>query len=246
MNRSCHVVFGAGGGIASETARQLVARGARVLLAGRNEQALAELAVELNQPSMAVDVADSQQVDAVFARAEKLFGKVDGALHGVGSLLIKPAHLTTNEEWQSTISTNLTSAFYVVRAATRAMMASDGGSIVLFSSAAARIGLVNHEAIAAAKAGISGLTLSSAATYGNRNIRVNAIAPGLVKTPLSARLTSSEVTLKASSAMHALGRVGEARDVASAALWLLDPATTWVTGQIIGVDGGLGSVRSRT
>jgi NAD(P)-dependent dehydrogenase (short-subunit alcohol dehydrogenase family) len=120
-----------------------------------------------------------------------------------------------------------------------------GGSIVLVSSAAARVGLANHEAIAAAKAGVIGLALSAAATYAPRGIRVNCVAPGLVRTPLTSRITENEAALKGSLAMHALGRIGEASDVASAMEWLLDPAQAWVTGQVIGVDGGLASLRPR-
>ena len=119
------------------------------------------------------------------------------------------------------------------------------GSIVLVSSAAARIGLANHEAIAAAKSGVIGLTLAAAASYGAHGIRVNCVAPGLVCTQLTARLTATEASLKASMAMHALGRIGEPADVAAALAWLRDPAQGWVTGQVLGVDGGLGSVRAR-
>ena len=124
-------------------------------------------------------------------------------------------------------------------------MARGGGSVVLLSTAAARHGLANHEAIAAAKAGLVGLALSAAATYGPRGLRVNCVAPGLVRTPLTERITSNEASLKASVAMHSLGRIGEPEEVASAIAWLLDPEQSWVTGQVLGVDGGLGSVRAR-
>jgi NAD(P)-dependent dehydrogenase (short-subunit alcohol dehydrogenase family) len=120
-----------------------------------------------------------------------------------------------------------------------------GGSVVLFSTAAARTGLPNHEAIAAAKGGVQGLMLSAAATYAPRGLRVNAIAPGLVRTPLTARITSSPAALQASAAMHALGTVGEPDDVASLAAWLLGPDARWVTGQLYGIDGGLGTVRAK-
>jgi len=173
-----------------------------------------------------------------------LFGTLQGATNLVGSILLKPAHLTTDEEFETTLQLNLKSAFYTVRAATKAMLTS-GGSIVLASSVATKIGLVNHEAIAAAKGGINGLVLSTAATYASRNIRVNAVAPGLVRTPLSAKMTSNELSLKASVAMHPLGRIGEPDDVATAIAWLLNPHTTWVTGQILSIDGGLASVRLR-
>ena len=124
-------------------------------------------------------------------------------------------------------------------------MAKTGGSVVLVSSAAARIGLANHEAIAAAKAGVIGLVLSAAASYAGRGIRFNAVAPGLVETPMTSKLTANEKMREGSTALHALGRIGQPADVARAIEWLLDPANDWVTGQVLGVDGGLGSVRSR-
>ena len=115
----------------------------------------------------------------------------------------------------------------------------------MVSSAAAQIGLSNHEAIAAAKAGIIGLTLSAAATYAGRRIRFNAVSPGLVKSEMTRKLWESDEALAMSSRMHALGRLGEPEDVARAIAWLLDPTNDWITGQNIGVDGGLGSVLTR-
>ena len=117
---------------------------------------------------------------------------------------------------------------------------------MLVSSVAARIGLANHEAIAAAKAGIIGLTLAAAASYAERGIRVNCVAPGLVRTPLTARLTATEAALKVSAAMHPLGRIGEPGDVAAAIAWLLDPQQSWITGQVLGIDGGLATIQART
>jgi NAD(P)-dependent dehydrogenase (short-subunit alcohol dehydrogenase family) len=162
----------------------------------------------------------------------------------VGSILLKPAHTTTDEEWRETLALNLDSAFYAVRAAVQPMRR-NGGAILLHATAAARVGLVNHEAIAAAKAGVMGLARAAAATYARFSIRVNCIAPGLVQTPLAARITGNEASRKASEAMHPLGRLGEAADVAAAGAWLLDPASSWVTGQVIGVDGGLADLRGR-
>jgi len=129
-----------------------------------------------------------------------------------------------------------------VRAAGQLM---DGGSVVLVSSAAARIGLANHEAIAAAKAGIEGLTRSAAATYASRGLRFNAVAPGLLKTGLTRRLWENESAAAASAAMHPLGRLGEPEDVAGLIAWLLDPVNTWITGQVIGVDGGLADLKTK-
>ena len=124
-------------------------------------------------------------------------------------------------------------------------MKADGGAVVLVSSAAARIGLANHEAIAAAKAGLEGLARSAAATYARQRIRFNVVAPGLVRTPLTRGLVANELAEKASLAMHPLGRLGEPDDVARAIAWLLDPAQNWITAQVLGVDGGLADVKAR-
>ena len=241
--RAVHVVIGASGGIGSATARLLRAAGAEVVLAGRNKTRLQSLAEEIGGSSFEVDATNLNAVEQALQNAADMHGQVDGVVNCAGSLLLKPAHLTSAEEWSETIETNLTSAFAVVRAAGRVM--AGGGSVVLLSSAAARIGLSNHEAIAAAKAGVIGLTLSAAATYSSRGLRVNAVAPGLVSTPMTKRITGNPNASKASAALHALGRLGEAEDVARMIAMLLDPRQSWITGQVFGVDGGLSTVRSR-
>lgn len=244
MTRRSYVILGAGGGIGSATARRLAKNGAGLVLAGRSPEPLEELAAETRGIAVQLDATDTTAVASAVDRAVDEFGRIDGIANCVGSLLLKPAHITSDEEWDETIATNLRSAFATVRAGARAMR-KEGGSIVLVSSAAAQHGLANHEAIAAAKGGISGLTLAAAASYATDGIRVNAVAPGLVKTPLTERLTANEKAEEASLAMHALGRLGEPEDVAAAIVFLLDPANSWITGQVIGVDGGLGSVRPK-
>jgi NAD(P)-dependent dehydrogenase (short-subunit alcohol dehydrogenase family) len=240
-----YVILGASGGIGTALARRLKAQGANLLLAARGEQKLAELAEELSSPFQMTDACDYSQVQALFETANQLLGPLEGVAHCVGSILIKPVHLTTPEEWASTITLNLTSAYHVVHHAAKAMLPRERGSIALVSSVAATVGLTNHEAIAAAKAGIIGLTRSAAASYASRKIRVNCVAPGLVNTPLASRFTGNEASLKASTAMHPLGRIGEANDVASALAWFLDPEQSWVTGQVLNVDGGMGSLKLR-
>jgi len=242
-----YLILGATSGIGMELARRLAAGGARLFLVARDPDKLAAFAQTLpGEVATAVaDATDSPQVDAAVNAAVEQFGKIDGAVNLVGSILLKPAHLTSDQEWRQTLALNLDSAFYLLRAAAKTMMTSGGGSVVLVSSVAAKLGLTNHEAIAAAKAGVSGLVLAAAASYAARGIRVNAVAPGLVRTPLTARLTQNEATLKASVAMHPLGRIGEPADIASAIEWLLNPAQGWVTGQVLSVDGGMGAVRPR-
>lgn len=248
MTPPVHLITGATGGIGSALARQLAAGGAQLMLAARNAEALGALASELGAASRVIDATNAADIEAAVEATVARYGRIDGAANCVGSLLLKPAHLTRPEEFDDVVAVNLRSAFALVRAATKAMMgntAPAGGSIVLVASAAARIGLANHEAIAAAKGGIMSLTLSAAASYAPKQVRVNAVAPGLVRTPLTARITGSASAEAASLAMHALGRLGEPEDVARAIAFLLDPANAWLTGQVLGVDGGLGTLRSR-
>lgn len=214
------------------------------MLAGRDGRRLATLAGELDAHTFTLDGTNTAQVESCFREAAASFGRVSGVANCAGSLLLKPAHLISDDEWDTTIATNLKSAFAVVRAAARTMV-QQGGSVVLLSTAATRIGLANHEAISAAKAGIEGLALAAAASYGSKGLRVNCVAPGMTRTPLTAKLIQNEMMAKASAGMHALGRIGEPDEIASAIAWLLDPEQSWVTGQVIGVDGGLSRIRSR-
>jgi 3-oxoacyl-[acyl-carrier protein] reductase len=244
MPQPAYVVLGATGGIGSALCRRLAARGARLTVAARDCRRTRALGAELGAQPLPIDATCAAHVDRCFAEALEHHGRIDGVVNCVGSLVLKPAHLTTDDEWASALATNLTSAFLTVRAAVRAMTGT-GGAVVLMSSAAARVGIANHEAVAAAKAGVLGLVLSSAASYAGRGIRVNAVAPGLVRTPLTAALTADERSVKGLAALHPLGRIGEPEEVASAIEWLLDPTQSWITGQVFGIDGGLATVRSR-
>ncbi len=239
-----HLIIGATGASGSATARRLATTDAEVVIAGRDEDAVGALAEELGAPGHLVDARDIGAVGQLVEDVVERHGRLDGVANLAGSVLLKPAHLTTLEEYEDTVATNLTSAFAVVRAAAPAMR-DQGGSIVLASSAAAQIGIANHEAIAAAKAGIIGLMRSAAATYGAKGVRVNAVAPGLVDAKMTAKLVSNDAQAEASRKMHVLGRLGTGEDIAAAVTFLLDPANDWITGQVLGIDGGLGQIRTR-
>lgn len=225
------LVIAASSGIGQATVSLLKEAGHSVFTTARDDRKI--------NPDAVLDATDFEAVDEIFKQA----GEIDGVVNCSGSLLLKSAHLTTKEQYQSVIDASLTTAFATVRAAGKNM--TKGGSVVLVSSAAAMEGLSNHEAIAAAKAGILGLTLSAAATYAFQNLRINAVAPGLTETPLTAGLTGNETSRKFSEAMHALGRLGKPDDVARAIVFLLDPANSWITGQVLAVDGGLSRVRPK-
>jgi NAD(P)-dependent dehydrogenase (short-subunit alcohol dehydrogenase family) len=243
-------VVGASGGIGSELCRALCAahEGGRVVLAGRSADKLAALAAELGPRAevRAVDVLDPADVEACISGAAAAHGRLDGVASCVGSVLLKSAHATTPAEFEQVLRVNLFSSFNVLRSAVKALMKNPegaGGSLAFCSSAVASHGIANHEAIAAAKGGVEGLALSAAATYAAKSIRVNCVAPGLTRTPMTARITGSEAALKASVAMHALRRIGEPGDAAAALAFLLDPRNAFITGQVLAVDGGLSSLR---
>ena len=238
------VVFGASGGIGASLVRKLAAGEATVVAAARDRGRLAHQDFPSAVRLATCDVGDAEQIAACleFAQDEG-GGRVQGVALCVGSILLKPAHMTTDAEWGEVLDKNLSSVFRVARAAVKAMKR--GGSVVFCSSAAAAVGLPNHDAISAAKAGVEGLMRSAAATYAARGVRFNAVAPGLVRTPLSAAITGNERALQHSEAMHPLGRIGEPEEVAAAIAWLLDPANSWITGQVLRVDGGMAALRTR-
>ena len=234
-------IIGAGGGIGSALARRL-AGDYDLLLGGRREEPLAALAGELGCRFATVDAAEFDATEDFLRRAAES-APLAGVVNCAGSLLLKPAHLTTAADLEETLRANLSTAFATVRAAGR-LMRRNGGSVVLLSSAAARIGLPNHEAIGAAKAAVAGLARAAAATYAPRGIRVNAVAPGLVDTPLAARIVGNEHALATSMRLHALRRPGRPEEIASLIAWLIGPDSTWVTGQVMSVDGGLAHLKA--
>lgn len=229
---SRYLVIAASSGMGRATAELLRSSGHEVLTTARDNSKIV--------PDFNLDATDFDAVDEVFLQA----GKLDGVASFPGFLLLKAAHMTSREQYQSVVDASLTSAFAVARAAGKHMRT--GGAVVFVSSAAAMAGFANHEAIAAAKAGVIGLTLSAAATYAAMNLRFNAIAPGLVDTPMTTSITANEPSRKVSEGMHALGRLGKATDIAGAVSFLLDPRNDWITGQVLAVDGGLSALRPRT
>lgn len=235
------VVLAPGSATAIALMNTLHSRGARIAAIGRDLTNLDMAGIDWSHEC---DLTDFDAVADALTAARDALGGLTGLVNCAGSILLKPAHLTSRSDFDNTIASNLLTAFAAVRGA-KAVFGREGGSVVLVSSAAARLGMGNHEAIAAAKAAIEGLVRSAAATYAPSGIRFNAVAPGLVDTPLAERIVASPAARKLSETLHPLGFLGRAEDVAAAMAWFLDPAQRWITGQILGVDGGLASVQPR-
>lgn len=240
------IVFGATGGIGTRLCEILTQQKKRILIAGRNEEKARLLAQRLNQDYHIVDLSSSAAVQASIGQIQAKYGNFDNVVNCIGSLFLKPLELTTDEEWKNVLTCNLTYAFYILKAACPILAHQKKGSIVLLASAAAQIGLVNHEAIGAAKAGLVGLMRCAAASYASSGVRINVIAPGLVQTPLTQSITTNEASLKSSISMHPLGRIGAPDDIAHTIAWLVDEHSSWITGQVITVDGGLSSLKIRS
>ena len=226
-----YLIIAASSGIGKAVVKALELQGDTVFTTARDQSKI--------KPNAILDATDFDAVNEVFKQA----GAIDGVVNCSGSLLLKSAHTTSKEQFKEVMDASLTTAFATVRAA--GMHMKNGGSVVLISSAAAMSGFANHEAIAAAKAGIIGLTLSAAATYANNNLRFNAIAPGMTDTPMTAQLVSNATAFNASKSMHPLGRIGSPEDIARAIVFLLNPENSWITGQVLAVDGGLSRVRPK-
>jgi NAD(P)-dependent dehydrogenase (short-subunit alcohol dehydrogenase family) len=173
---------------------------------------------------------------AVQAGLEK-FEALNGYAHFCGSILLKPLHLTRADEWNEIMGRHVTTAFLGLKAVLPTFRQQGHGSCVLISSTAARIGLQNHEAIAAAKGALEAMVRSCAATYAP--VRFNAVAAGLTRSRMSQRIVDNENSLKASLNLQAIPALAEPEDPAQAVSFLLSPQSRMLTGQIIATDGGL-------
>ncbi len=241
-DQQTYILFGGAGGIGSELVQLLTEQGHRVVITSRNEERLDKFSDNDNVIPKVADISKFEDADSVVEEISKSDIPLAGVVNLAGSIFLKPAHMTSEQDWTNVIQTNLTSAFATVRATGKHMR--KGGSVVLMSSGASRIGLNSHEAIAAAKGGVSSLALAASATYSSRNLRFNVVAPGLVETPLTESITGKEQARKASEAMHPLKRIGTPLEVAKMIAFLLDTENSWITGQVFGIDGGLSSVKS--
>jgi NAD(P)-dependent dehydrogenase (short-subunit alcohol dehydrogenase family) len=239
-NQAPYLVFGATGAIGQTLARSLAADGHRLHLAARDAPALAAIGRELNAATSPFDALDDSSIAAAVAAAAEGAG-IAGLAWCVGSIVLKPLGRATAADFADAYRLNVIGAALAVKAAQSAL-AQAKGAVLLFSSVAAGQGFPQHSVIASAKGAVEALALSLAAELAP-NVRVNCIAPSLTRSKMAAAFLSNPSLEKAMDAMHPLGRIGTPEDAAALGAFLLGPKAGWITGQIVGVDGGRGSLR---
>jgi len=232
------VILGATGSIGSSLAKNLVNSGDDVHLVGRDEASLSSLANELNSSFTTCDVLDENFTDKILSDLGET--PINGLAYCVGSIDLKPLKLTKKSDFMQSFNLNLVSAAEIIKALADSLK-QNKGSIVLFSTVAVKQGFPNHAIVSSAKGAVEGLTLALAAEFAP-NIRVNCIAPSLTKSKISEFILKNEKMAESIAKMHPLKRVGEGNDSSSVAKFLLSEESSWITGQIFGVDGGRSTV----
>ena len=232
------LILGATGSIGSSLAKKIVNDGGAVHLVGRDENSLAALADELKSTFTTCDVLEENFSTKIMDDLDET--PINGLAYCVGSIDLKPLKLTKKSDFMQSFNLNLVSATEIIKS-TSDNLKQNKGSIVLFSTVAVKRGFTNHAIVASAKGAVEGLTVSLAAEFAP-NIRVNCIAPSLTKSKISNFLLKNEKIAEGIAKMHPLKRLGEGSDSSAVAHFLLSENSSWITGQIFGVDGGRSSL----
>jgi NAD(P)-dependent dehydrogenase (short-subunit alcohol dehydrogenase family) len=249
----CAVITGAGSGIGRAASLRFAREGATVVAADVDGAAVATLAKEIAEDGgtavgLRVDVTDGDSVTAMAAEAVRRFGRLDVLYANAGIDGSGRVHDTSESDWLRVMDVNLTGVWRSMRAVLPEMIRAGSGSIITQASTAAVVGVPGIAAYSAAKGGIVALTRQAAIDYGGMGIRVNAICPGTVVTPLVMRTLDarglvaggpvSEDVLARSARRYPLRRLGTVEEIAAAALFLASDEAAWVTGAVLPVDGG--------
>ena len=225
------LIVGASSGIGKSVAELSLEKGANVYVASRNK------------PDISGATFISLDVNDMSTELDELPEVLHGVVYAPGSINLKPFHRIKIEDFQADLNINLFGAIKVLQACMSRLKKAEGASVVLYSTVAVNMGMNFHSSIATAKGAVEGLAKSLAAEWSPMGVRVNVLAPSLTDTPLSDRLLATDDKKEASNKRHPIGRYGQPSDLGHMTTLLLSDEGSWITGQIIGVDGGLSTLR---
>jgi len=231
------IVIGSGQGIGRQAAHALASAGARPMCVDLDEDLATEVAAETGGIAWVGDATKRADVDRLFADAEAQLGKLDGVVDIIGMSRYGPLVDLDDDDWDWHFDIVLRHAYYAIQRGGRAMAASGGGAMAFVASVSGLTGAAWHAAYGSAKAGLISLVKSAAVELGPANVRVNAVAPGSIRTPRIA-LRGGEETMNRLGAQVPMGRVGEPSEIAAALLFLVSDLASYITGQTLVVDGG--------
>jgi NAD(P)-dependent dehydrogenase (short-subunit alcohol dehydrogenase family) len=226
-----YLIIGASSGIGFALAQSFIEAGASVFTASRTQPDLRS--THITWDALSLDNQDFTSLPAT----------IDGLAYCPGTINLKPFNRFTIEDFQKDFQINVLGAVNVIQAVLPKLKAAGNASVLLFSTVAVQTGMGFHASVATSKGAIEGLTRSLAAEYASSKIRFNAIAPSLTDTPLVKMLLSSPEKIDASNKRHPLGRIGTSADITAAAKLLLSDEGSWITGQILHIDGGIGNLK---
>ena len=241
------IVTGAGGGIGRAASLVLADAGANVVVTDIAGEAGAGTLDAIRAAGgqgifVRADLAVENDVRAIVERAVATYGRLDGAFNNAGlEQCAVPLHELTTEAWEKALRVDLTSVFWCIKYQVLAMMKTGGGAIVNTASSLGQVAIQNASEYITAKHGVVGLTRAAAAEYGSRGIRVNAVLPGIIRTPMISRLTQDErfsAFFAKLKDRHPIGRFGEPEEIGEAVKWLLSDAASLMNGAAMAVDGG--------
>lgn len=243
MTAQVALITGGGGGLGRAVAAQLAEAGWRLALVSRSAARLDDVGPE-DSLRIEADVSTPGGARAAVAQCTAALEVPSALVNCAGGTLIAPLHRTSEAAYRACLGANMDTAFFSLAAFVEALRpARRPGSVVLVSSVVGHIGVASHEAISMAKAAVAGLVRGAAATYAPSRIRVNAVSPAFMHTPATASIVASDAGREGVAKQYPLGGIGSVDEVAQAIAWLISPAASRITGQVLPIDGGFTAVR---
>ncbi len=241
MSEKKILVFGGSGSIGKALAIKLKESNYFPIILSRNENNLNDISKEIECDFRVCDVLDTDRIKEI---SEEFKDEIYGIAYCVGSINLKPLKITKDEDFLDSFKINTLSAINIIKL-NQESLAKNNGSILLYSTIAVKQGFTNHSVVSTAKGAIEGLTLSLAAEFAPK-IRVNCIAPSLTNAKMTQKLISNEAVKKAIENMHPLPKIGSGNDFSDIGCFLLSEKNSWITGQILHIDGGRSTLRIKS